>query len=180
LANDFFEWSPALQAVNVYGNNLTGTLPSSLQKLSDLLYLDVSHNNLTGTLAASLVESWSQLEQLYVEYNHFHGTLPPQLGKLTKLQQFSAEHNRFSGSIPTFSWSVTTVGTSNSGDSTGTVTSEVFAPLQQLLLAQNRFTGPLPATLPRTMQYADFALNRLNGTCPPAWLVCSRRRLMYL
>ena len=68
------------------GNNyLSGTIPTSFGKLSNLTYLEPENNMLTGQIPPELGLCHS-LALLNFGYNNLSGTLQEQLGKLMNLQ----------------------------------------------------------------------------------------------
>lgn len=93
--------------MNLYQNNLTGTLPS-IWSLKNLKYLDLGYNKLIGTIPNEWVDgttSMSQLDYLYINNNILSGTIPslfPNIG-MGRLQTFIAHTNKLSGS---FSFSI--------------------------------------------------------------------------
>lgn len=124
-------------------NNLTGTLPASLEALAALQTLDVSGNQLTGPLPrltafpdltafAAIQDQFSgeipslqglsNLKVFQVPFNQLTGSLPSLAG-LTKLEVFVVSFNQLSGSIPALD------GLTN---------------LKVIYLGENQFTGQLP------------------------------------
>jgi Leucine-rich repeat (LRR) protein len=65
-------------------NSLTGTLPTTISKLSKLYYFSVRFNQITGTIP-SFFGDLANLEQLSVYNNKMSGTIPPELGNLQRL-----------------------------------------------------------------------------------------------
>ena len=98
---------PHLQVLNLYKNNLSGSLPpqwgssSSEQGLGELQIIRLDQNDLTGTIPIE----WCQLnektlEQLILANNDLAGSIPSCLSRLTRLKDFSVLNNELSGSIP--------------------------------------------------------------------------------
>ena len=82
---------PALQTLYLRANVLTGTLPSTLGQLTDLITLDVKDNLLTGTLPSQL-RQMTALEQLFVSLNSLSGSMDEGLCALmTTLRQVEAD-----------------------------------------------------------------------------------------
>ena len=81
------------------GNRLTGTLPASLYRLTELQRLDLSDNELGGTIPASIGQL-KLLRALMLGGNRLEGTLPASLGSLVRLEQLSLRGNRLQGEIP--------------------------------------------------------------------------------
>ena len=69
----------------LYGTGLTGSIPSSLGNLTNLIALHLSLNQLTGSIPSSL-GSLTNLTQLSLDDNQLSGTIPAELGNLTRLR----------------------------------------------------------------------------------------------
>jgi len=106
---------PALKYVEIAVNTLTGTVPTTLGKLSNLIHLEIEANPLTGNIPSELGQS-SSLEWLIIYANSFEGsvnetlchvdgadyeprdrflsgTIPSELGQLTSLTKFITHDN---------------------------------------------------------------------------------------
>ena len=64
-----------LAVLELYGNNLTGTIPSAIRNFSDLWYLDLERNRLTGTIPHAIAHL-SKLNTLYLVCNELSGVVP--------------------------------------------------------------------------------------------------------
>lgn len=64
--------SNEIQFIILNDNNLNGTIPSDLETLPNLSYLNLSHNNLTGSIPQNL-KIWSAIA---VNYNQLSGPIP--------------------------------------------------------------------------------------------------------
>ena len=71
--------------LNLWGNNLTGTLPAELGDLE-------------------------QVQTLSFEHNHISGPIPPEVGNLSQLFTFTANGNQLSGPIPAEMANLTRLG----------------------------------------------------------------------
>ena len=80
-------------------NSLTGLLPESLGDLTRLEALDVSHNNFEGALDA--ISKCKRLEYLNCSQNNFTGPLPDL--RLSKLEAFHCDRNQLTGSLQVLS-----------------------------------------------------------------------------
>jgi len=84
---------------NNYLMSPSGTIPSSLGQLSQVLEIDLSSNKLSGTIPAVLGQL-EQLHYLWLEGNKLTGGIPSSLGKLSQLEFLMLDHNQLSGPIP--------------------------------------------------------------------------------
>ena len=90
--------------INLYDNNLTGTLPSSLKNLTSIYNLYLNDNNLTGTIPEELVEM-SNLHVVDITRNHFEGVFPEKpfsewMNRAKTRSNFSFFENDFTSPIP--------------------------------------------------------------------------------
>ncbi|XP_022774004.1 LRR receptor-like serine/threonine-protein kinase FLS2 [Durio zibethinus] len=177
---------PSLVQISMRNNMIERTIPQSLQYLSFLQVLDLSHNKLTGSVPYFLFNHPS-LQQLNLAFNSFtsvqspsnvgtqseliavdlsnnelEGWLPPFLPLMPKLSALSLENNEFSGMIPV-QYALKTV-----------LPGSGIAPFARLLLGGNYLFGPLPGPLlvlkPDTanVSLADNCLIR----CPLRFFFC--------
>ena len=65
-------------------NNLQGTLPSSLGKLTHLTNLDLYNNSLFGSIPSSLGKL-TNLTGINLQYNQLSGSIPSSLGNLPSI-----------------------------------------------------------------------------------------------
>src|ERR1043166_4149271 len=86
-------------SISLDGSGLAGTLPNSLENLTELSYFRVAFNQISGPIPSSL----GNLQRLYLLYLHFNnltGPIPKSLGKLQNLQYLYLRENSLSGTIP--------------------------------------------------------------------------------
>ena len=117
----------SLEVMDLHDNDLTGTIPSELGRLSSLKELYLSENDLSGSLP-SIFGNFSDLQYLNVSFNRFTGQIPSTLYHLSSLVQMSMQSNLFTGSI---------VVPSSEG-------------LELVDVSDNKFTESLPSNLPET------------------------------
>lgn len=93
-------WDGTVVGLYLYNNNLTGSIPSEIGKLSHLEWLYLEYNSLSGTLPES-ISQLQQLNSLVLSDNKLEGTLPESFaGLMDKLQTLDLGYNNFSGQIP--------------------------------------------------------------------------------
>ncbi|KAI8834404.1 hypothetical protein BJ741DRAFT_609884 [Chytriomyces cf. hyalinus JEL632] len=89
-----------LQCLNLHGNAITGSIPSSIGNLMHLRILSLGRNLLTGTLPIELGRL-TQLDELHVHENRVNGTFPRELVSLVNLRVLCLRGNAsLSKSIP--------------------------------------------------------------------------------
>ena len=89
--------------INLYDNNLTGTLPKSLKDLN-IYNLYLNHNNLTGTIPEELAEM-PNLHVVNIIKNHFNGKFPEKpfsewMNRAKDRSNFTFFGNDFTAPIP--------------------------------------------------------------------------------
>jgi hypothetical protein len=102
---------------------ITGSIPSSISLLSDLVYLDLSRNSLMGEITPSL-GLLTNLQSLDLSANEFKGTIPAAFRSLVLATKLSLSFNSLTGTLPTILGSLTR--------------------LESLHLDSNKFEGVVP------------------------------------
>ena len=118
--------SPTCSYLYLGGNELSGTIPSSLGNLTNLTELSLWGNDLTGSIPD--LGRLSNLLELKLQENQLTGTIPATLGNLTALRELSLWGNQLTGPIPA------SLGSSAND-------------LQELYLHKNQLSGTIPALL---------------------------------
>ncbi|KAL7258043.1 hypothetical protein ACSBR1_004212 [Camellia fascicularis] len=131
----------------LYDNQLSGSIPQEVGMLSSLVDLELSGNKLTGSIPSS-IGNLGSLTTLYLHDNHLSGNIPPEFGKLSSLQILDLAANDLSGSIP------------------GAL--EECMKLFNLNLSNNRLGESIPAEIGRihNLQNLDLGYNLLIGKIP--------------
>ncbi len=111
--------------LNLFNNNLNGSIAVEIGNLSELELLSLSTNELIGEIPLEL-EKLTRLRTLDLGINNLSGSIPSELSKLTNLRALSLASNQLIGDIP-----------SSIGD---------LVLLQELYLDQNEFTGIIPSS----------------------------------
>jgi Leucine-rich repeat (LRR) protein len=161
-----------ISLLSLQRNNLYGTIPATINKLSQLQYLDLSLNLLFGVIPKSIGDIKSlktinlasnklaspiptsiaqlyNLEEFNLAANQVLGSIPPQLGQLSKLKMLNLAYNQLSNTIPV---------------SIGSLTA-----LQSLSLDSNRLLGEIPDSIGQLGNLTNLILsnNGFNSVIPP-------------
>lgn len=152
--------------INLFMNNLNGTLPPTLNQLTAMTSFWVNDNSLDGYLPS--LAGMSALKEFAVFDNGFTGVIP-NLESLTALEHFDAEGNRLSGAIPPLS-ALTALRYFDVTDNqlTGPIPSLTgLNALEFFYASENQLNGPLPslAGLPLLERF-DVSENRITGPIP--------------
>ncbi|MBL7958918.1 immunoglobulin domain-containing protein [bacterium] len=85
--------------VNLSGNNLTGTIPSSIGNMTNLTQLQLFGNHLTGSVPPQ-IGNLINLTSLGLENNLLSGTVPSGISNLSILNSLTLSGNQLTDSIP--------------------------------------------------------------------------------
>ncbi|KAK9282157.1 hypothetical protein L1049_005069 [Liquidambar formosana] len=140
---------------------LGGGISPSLENLTHLSHLNLSHNWLFGTLPAGLFSSLNRLEIIDLSYNHLTGELPPSLSSTIQTVDLSSNH--FHGAIQSsllqLAWNLTGFNASN-----------------------NSFSGPIPSSIcinsSHLIRLLDFSFNNFSGQIPRGLGKCSELEVL--
>ncbi len=159
--------------LQLFDNNLTGSLPGELGQLDRLTVLDLGQNgHLTGRIPPQL-GNLANLQLLHLQFTDLTGPIPPELGSLTKLTDLYFCCNRLSGPIPPELGNLVNLTRLTLGENelTGPIPSTLgnLPELQELNLVRNELTGPIPPELGNLSDLALLSLgqNDLTGPIPP-------------
>ena len=152
-------------------NQLTGTIPSEINGLTELTKLQLSGNQLTGAIPTE-IGSLTELTWLLLNWNQLTGAIPTEIGNLTKLTRLLLNENQLTGVIPTEIGSLTKLTRLllNENQLTGAIPSQIgsLTELYELLLNDNRLTGAIPSQIGSLTELIWLRLddNRLTGAIP--------------
>ena len=132
--------------LRLWGNNLSGQIPTELSHLTSLKRLYLRGNYLTGTIPEE-IGSLTELEDLLLDENQLTGNIPPELGNLTTLKLLYLNGNELIGSIP---------------PELGNLTY-----LESLRINDNRLSGQLPYELTNLVVLDTLYFNGNDGLCAP-------------
>lgn len=143
-----------LWKIELFGNQLTGVIPPEFAKLNLLQEFDISANKMHGQLP-SQIGNMKNLTVFECYMNHFSGQLPPGFGgDMQRLKGFSIYRNNFSGKFPE--------------------NFAKFAPLVEIDISENQFSGALPKFLCSSGKlHKLLALgNNFSGELPETYANC--------
>lgn len=80
-------------------NNLQGSFPDEIRRLSKLKFISLKHNELSGELPSAL-QHLTLLEYIDLKFNQVEGSIPDYVGQLPHLQVLGLSHNKLVGSLP--------------------------------------------------------------------------------
>jgi hypothetical protein len=86
-----------LVCLNITGTSISGNIPPALENLQALVYLSLSNNDLNGKIPSSLA-SLSNLKHLILSDNSLSGAIPPEIANLA-LETLRLENNFLSGPV---------------------------------------------------------------------------------
>ena len=86
-------------SVSLIYNRLTGTIPSRLSDLDELINLDLASTSLTGEIPSEL-GNLTKLQKLRLNENNLTGEIPSELGNIDSLGWLDLWSNDFSGRLP--------------------------------------------------------------------------------
>ncbi|XP_074284270.1 receptor-like protein EIX2 [Silene latifolia] len=89
-----------LMDIDLSSNNLVGSIPFDITKISGLLSLNLSHNQLSGIIPVN-IGGLKSLESLDLSNNKLRGSIPTSIGELYMLSHLNLSYNNLSGPIPT-------------------------------------------------------------------------------
>ena len=158
--------------LRLWGNNLSGEIPTEVSHLTSLKQLYLSGNEFTGTIPEE-IGSLTELERLYLGGNQLTGNIPSELGNLTNLKRLYLDGNQLTGSIPPEIGNLTALELLHLYDNnlTDSLPSELgdLHNLEELFLSKNELTGPIPPELGEMNDLLVLRIsdNRLEGSIPP-------------
>uniref|UniRef100_A0A0D9XT89 non-specific serine/threonine protein kinase n=1 Tax=Leersia perrieri TaxID=77586 RepID=A0A0D9XT89_9ORYZ len=162
------------ESLVLFNNSLTGSLPSSFNKLKNLHRLILFNNKLGGSLPLT-IGNLTQLTNLELYGNAFSGTIPSTLGNMTRLFELNLAHNNFLGPIPTEIFSIPTLSEIldvSHNNLEGSVPKEIgkLRNIVEFHADSNKLSGEIPSTIGecQLLQHLFLNNNSLNGNIPIA------------
>ncbi|HEY3473740.1 MAG TPA: hypothetical protein VGK56_03970, partial [Anaerolineales bacterium] len=157
--------------LQLYYNELAGTLPPEIGKLTQLKSLYLDDNELTGPVPAE-IGNLSQLEVARLGKNHFSGNIPVEIASLEKLIFLELWGNQLSGEIPGELGNLRRLQDLklHANELTGSIPLELgeLTNLRLLHLSHNQLSGAIPGTLGdlAILNELDLSHNQLSGSIP--------------
>lgn len=140
--------SKALTKFYMGGNDINGSIPSSISELRALELLDLGDGSISGEIPSE-IGMLKELRVLRLANNTISGTIPPSLGNLKELTKIDLSKNKLVGKIPT---------------SFGNFQSLIF-----MDLSENNLNGTIPTqlfNLPSLSAFLNLSRNELTGAIP--------------
>ena len=157
--------------LDIYRNNLTGTLPSEIEDLTNLEWLGLQNNNLRGEIPAE-IGNLTSLVFLDLADNFLNGEVPAETGNLTSVEILHFHNNQLSGAIPAEIGDLTSLEVLGlHGNSlSGAIPAEIgdLTGLEVLWLHNNSLTGAIPSEIGdlTSLWLLILSSNQLSGTIP--------------
>ena len=154
-------------------NNLSGSIPREVGRLTRLENLQVLRNRLSGPIPLELAHL-TGLRRLNLFSNQLSGPIPRELGQLTNLELLHLDDNQLTGPIPPELGQLTALSTMlglSQNQLTGPIPPELgrLTNLERLQLSANQLSGPIPPELGQltNLVFLTLAFNQLTGPIPP-------------
>ncbi|XP_068336360.1 MDIS1-interacting receptor like kinase 2-like [Pyrus communis] len=166
-----FEGSMQLHVLVLSSNNLTGTVPIELGRLTLMFNLNLGDNKLSGSVPVE-IGMLTNLQHLNLAANDFSGTIPKQLDRCRELLNLNLSRNRFGGSIPPEMSSIDSLQVLDL--SQNSLMSDIppqlgnLMKLEALNLSHNELSGSIPSTFDNmlSLTVVDISYNHLEGPLP--------------
>jgi len=158
----------SLRVIDFSNNGLTGTIQRTVVFNNNLEILALQRNvKLTGTIPTEIA-LLKNLIQLQLSDCDLYGRLPLDfLLKMPKLERLIVAYNRLTGKIPgdIILTNYRTINDNNSNGDNNNETILLYSPLNGFNIGDNRMTGTLPTTLGllRNLSYLQLFGNGFNG-----------------
>ncbi|URE03664.1 Leucine rich repeat N-terminal domain [Musa troglodytarum] len=161
----------SLLRLNLYYNQLGGTIPPAISALSRLVSLDLTSNQFTSKIPVGM-GSMKDIQFLSLSQNQMVGAIPPPLSNLTKLMSLYLDDNNLMGVIPKELREAPRVDVSGSWGR--------LSRLTDLALYNNQLSGALPVEINNItgLTYLELGNKSFFGYVPPN--ICKGGALKYL
>jgi gliding motility-associated-like protein len=161
-----------VKTINLYINNLEGSIPDEIGQLKELNVLNLGGNALSGVIPDAIwnLTNLYQLEIMYTK--EITGVIPPEIGQLVKLTSLNLSDNKLSGTIPS------EIGNLNNlvsldlmmNDLEGNIPTQVgsLKKMFRLNLMHNNLIGEIPSEIGQLsfLEQLNLSNNMLSGPIP--------------
>ncbi|BFG28982.1 hypothetical protein CerSpe_152560 [Prunus speciosa] len=158
-----------LENIDLTRNYLSGTIPPEWGSLP-LVNISLLGNRLTGPIPKELGDI-TTLKRLEISMNNFSGELPRELGNLTLIESMLLNSNNFTGELPDTFGNLTTLKDFRVGDSnfSGQIPDFIknWTNLEKLLIQASGLTGPIPSGISLLTKLTDLRITDLSGPETP-------------
>jgi Leucine-rich repeat (LRR) protein len=162
-----------LNSVAFSSNHFTGSLSEYVgQDCTALTYLQTQQNLVTGTIPSN-IGNLVDMVVLFVFENMHTGTVPPTVSNLHSLTSFDVSNNHLTGTLPSLAAAplLSQLGVCNnqlSGSLEGLLNVSAQPVLDVVVVNDNRFTGTLPVSFfgSKTLQVFVANVNCFHGSIP--------------
>lgn len=89
-----------MMGIDLSANSFSGEIPSELENLQGLRFLNLSRNHLSGRIPENIGDL-ELLESLDCSWNELSGAIPSSISRLVSLSSLNLSNNHLSGQIPT-------------------------------------------------------------------------------
>jgi hypothetical protein len=176
--------SSEILALDLSHNNLTGSIPKWIDRLSNLRFLLLSSNNLEGEIPIRLCRL-DQLTLIDLSHNHLSGNILSWMISTHPFPQLYNSYDDLSSSQQSFEFTTKNVSLSYRGsiiqyftgidfscnNFIGEIPPEIgnLTMIKVLNLSHNSLTGPIPPTFSnlKEIESLDLSCNKLDGEIPP-------------
>uniref|UniRef100_A0A0E0F317 Receptor kinase-like protein Xa21 n=1 Tax=Oryza meridionalis TaxID=40149 RepID=A0A0E0F317_9ORYZ len=162
---------PHLQQLQLYNNNLTGTIPSYLANITSLKELIFVSNQIEGNIPNEFAKL-PNLKVLYAGVNKLEGDFPFGIANLPGLTMLGLEDNKFTGIVPEWLGSLQNLQGIELANNffTGVIPSSLanISMLEELFLESNQLYGHIPSSLGKlnVLSVLSISNNSLHGSIP--------------
>ncbi len=160
--------------IELFQNNLTGTLPPEIGNLDSLVILNIEMNQIGGYIPIE-IGNLTMLKKMFLSANLFSGEIPIEIGNLTNLEELFLGGNNLTGSIPlevVYLIKLRQLAFDNNF-LTGTIPTEIasLGNLEWLLLDHNEFMGHIPPELCNLshLAFLELQYNKFSGGVPSSF-----------
>jgi len=168
-----------LQELNLFKNNIVGSIPRELCLLANLKHLQFNKNSISGAFP-NCVSQLSKLRYINFGGNKLVGTLPEDIDGLQNLATFRGGNNGLSGRIPaafglmaSLQFLVLADNVHINGSIPGTFGQlGNLSQLELLNLANTKVSGALPESLIRIPYLQELRIERTHLTDMPTIMNC--------